>query len=85
MMNVINGGVHADNELEPQEFMVMPVGAASFSEALRWGAECFHALKSLLHDEGLATGVGDEGGFAPRSRRRARRSSGCCVRSRPPG
>jgi enolase len=65
MMNVINGGVHADNELEPQEFMVMPVGAASFSEALRWGAECFHALKGLLHDEGLATGVGDEGGFAP--------------------
>jgi enolase len=65
MMNVINGGVHADNELEPQEFMVMPVGAASFSEALRWGAECFHALKGLLHDDGLATGVGDEGGFAP--------------------
>ena len=65
MMNVINGGVHADNELEPQEFMVMPVGAASFNEALRWGAECFHALKGLLHDEGLATGVGDEGGFAP--------------------
>ena len=55
MMNVINGGVHADNELEPQEFMVMPVGAASFSEALRWGAECFHALKALLHDEGLST------------------------------
>jgi enolase len=65
MMNVINGGVHADNELEPQEFMVMPVGAASFSEALRWGAECFHALKALLHDQGLSTGVGDEGGFAP--------------------
>jgi enolase len=65
MMNVINGGVHADNELEPQEFMVMPVGAASFSEALRWGAACFHALKGLLHDQGLATGVGDEGGFAP--------------------
>jgi enolase len=65
MMNVINGGVHADNELEPQEFMVMPVGAASSSEALRWGAECFHALKALLHDQGLSTGVGDEGGFAP--------------------
>ncbi|HET6713731.1 MAG TPA: phosphopyruvate hydratase [Actinomycetota bacterium] len=65
MRTVINGGVHADNELEPQEFMVMPVGAASFSEALRWGVECFHALKGLLHDEGLATGVGDEGGFAP--------------------
>jgi enolase len=65
MMNVINGGVHADNELEPQEFMVMPVGATSFSEALRWGADCFHALKSILHDKGLATSVGDEGGFAP--------------------
>jgi enolase len=65
MMNVINGGAHADNELELQEFMLMPVGAASFSEALRWGAECFHALKALLHAKGLATGVGDEGGFAP--------------------
>ena len=65
MMNVINGGVHADNELEPQEFMLMPIGAASFSEALRWGAETFHALKALLHESGLATAVGDEGGFAP--------------------
>ena len=65
MMNVINGGAHADNELELQEFMVMPVGAASFGEGLRWGAECFHALKGLLHAKGLATGVGDEGGFAP--------------------
>ncbi len=65
MMNVINGGAHADNELEPQEFMVMPVGAASFSEGLRWGAEVFHALKAILHEKGLATGVGDEGGFAP--------------------
>ena len=65
MMNVINGGAHADNELELQEFMVMPVGAASFREGLRWGAECFHALKGLLHAKGLATGVGDEGGFAP--------------------
>ncbi len=65
MMNVINGGVHADNELDLQEFMVMPVGAASFSEGLRWGAECFHALHGLLKDKGLATGVGDEGGFAP--------------------
>jgi enolase len=65
MMNVINGGVHADNELETQEFMLMPVGAASFSEALRWGAECYHALKAILHDRGLATAVGDEGGFAP--------------------
>ena len=65
MLNVINGGVHADNGLEPQEFMLMPVGAASFSEALRWGAECFHALRDLLHEKGLATAVGDEGGFAP--------------------
>ncbi len=65
MLNVINGGAHADNELETQEFMVMPVGAASFSEALRWGAECYHALKSILHERGLSTAVGDEGGFAP--------------------
>jgi enolase len=64
-MNVINGGVHADNELELQEFMVVPVGAASFSEALRWGAEVFHALHSELSQKGLASGVGDEGGFAP--------------------
>jgi enolase 1/2/3 len=65
MMNVINGGAHADNELELQEFMFMPVGAASFSEALRWGAECFHALRTILHEKGMATAVGDEGGFAP--------------------
>ena len=65
MMNVINGGAHADNELELQEFMLMPVGAASLSEALRWSSECFHALKALLHDKGLSTAVGDEGGFAP--------------------
>jgi enolase len=65
LMNVINGGVHADNELELQEFMLAPVGAASFSEALRWGSEIYHALRSLLKDKGLATGVGDEGGFAP--------------------
>jgi len=66
LMNVINGGVHADNELELQEFMLAPVGAASFSEALRWGSEIYHALKGLLKDKGLATGVGDEGGFAPK-------------------
>ena len=65
MMNVINGGVHADNELDLQEFMVMPVGAASFAEGLRWGVECFHALHGILKDKGFATGVGDEGGFAP--------------------
>jgi enolase 1/2/3 len=65
LMNVINGGVHADNELELQEFMLAPVGAASFSEALRWGAEIYQALKSALKARHLATGVGDEGGFAP--------------------
>jgi enolase 1/2/3 len=65
LMNVINGGVHADNELELQEFMIAPVGAASFSEALRWGSEIYHALRGLLRHKGLATGVGDEGGFAP--------------------
>src|SRR5215216_5573942 len=65
LMNVINGGAHADNELELQEFMLAPVGAASFSEALRWGAEIYHALKSALKGRHLATGVGDEGGFAP--------------------
>src|SRR5258708_19060172 len=65
MMNVINGGAHADNTIDLQEFMVMPVGAASFREALRWGAETYHTLKKLLHDRGLSTAVGDEGGFAP--------------------
>jgi enolase 1/2/3 len=65
MLNVINGGVHADNALELQEFMVVPVGAASYSEGLRWGVEVFQALKSLLKSRGLATSVGDEGGFAP--------------------
>jgi enolase len=65
MMNVLNGGVHADNSIDFQEFMVMPVGAPSFSEALRWGTETYHTLKKLLHDRGLSTAVGDEGGFAP--------------------
>jgi enolase len=65
MMNVINGGAHSDNDLELQEFMLMPVGAASFSEGLRWGSECFHALQAILRDKGLSTAVGDEGGFAP--------------------
>ena len=65
MMNVLNGGVHADNNVDLQEFMIMPVGAASFSEALRWGTETYHHLKKLLHDRGLSTAVGDEGGFAP--------------------
>jgi enolase len=65
MMNILNGGAHADNPIDFQEFMVMPVGAPTFSEALRWGAEIFHTLKKALHDNGLATAVGDEGGFAP--------------------
>ncbi|RXZ32493.1 phosphopyruvate hydratase [Oxalobacteraceae bacterium CAVE-383] len=65
MMNVINGGAHADNNLDMQEFMIIPVGAPSFREALRYGAEVFHTLKKILHAKGLATSVGDEGGFAP--------------------
>jgi enolase len=65
LMNVLNGGVHADNNLDFQEFMIAPVGAASFSEALRWGAETYQALRSVLRSKGLATMVGDEGGFAP--------------------
>ncbi|HUZ84980.1 MAG TPA: phosphopyruvate hydratase [Gaiellales bacterium] len=65
MMNVINGGVHADNVIDMQEFMLVPVGAESFAEALRIGAESYHALKRLLHQRGLSTAVGDEGGFAP--------------------
>ena len=65
MMNVINGGAHADNSIDLQEFMIMPVGAASFSEALRWGVETYHALATVLKTRGLSTAVGDEGGFAP--------------------
>jgi enolase len=65
MLNVVNGGAHADNTIDMQEFMIMPVGAASFSESLRWGVETYHALKNLLHERGLSTGLGDEGGFAP--------------------
>ncbi len=65
MMNVLNGGEHADNNIDLQEFMLMPVGAASFSEGLRWGIETYHVLKKVLHDRGLATAIGDEGGFAP--------------------
>jgi enolase len=65
MMNIINGGAHADNALDIQEFMILPVGAPTFREALRYGAEVFHSLKKVLHDKGLATSVGDEGGFAP--------------------
>jgi enolase len=65
MLNVLNGGAHADNNVDLQEFMLMPLGAASFGEALRWGAETYHVLKALLHERGLSTAVGDEGGFAP--------------------
>ncbi len=65
MMNVINGGAHANNNLDLQELMIIPVGAPSFSEAVRYGAEVFHALKKLIHDAGMSTAVGDEGGFAP--------------------
>jgi enolase len=65
MLNVLNGGVHADNSVDFQEFMIMPVGAPSFREALRWGTETYHVLKRVLKDKGLATAVGDEGGFAP--------------------
>jgi enolase len=65
MMNVLNGGAHADNSVDFQEFMIIPAGASSFSEGLRWGAEVFHALKKTLHDRKLGTGGGDEGGFAP--------------------
>ena len=65
MMNVINGGAHANNSLDLQEFMIIPVGAPTFREALRWGAEVFHALKKIIHDKGMSTAVGDEGGFAP--------------------
>jgi enolase len=65
MMNIINGGAHADNSVDIQEFMILPIGAPSFSEAVRYGAEVFHSLKKVLHAEGLNTAVGDEGGFAP--------------------
>ncbi|NNC66173.1 MAG: phosphopyruvate hydratase, partial [Gammaproteobacteria bacterium] len=65
MMNIINGGAHADNSVDIQEFMILPVGAPNFAEALRHGAEIFHALKAVLHGQGLNTAVGDEGGFAP--------------------
>jgi enolase len=65
MLNIVNGGAHADNDVDFQEFMIAPIGAATFAEALRWGAETYHALKSVLKGQGLSTGLGDEGGFAP--------------------
>ena len=70
-MNILNGGSHADNNVDVQEFMVLPVGAPTFSEGLRWGAEIYHRLKAVLREKGLATGVGDEGGFAPNLRSNA--------------
>ncbi|MFD2079201.1 enolase [Actinopolymorpha cephalotaxi] len=65
MLNIVNGGAHADNDVDFQEFMIAPIGAATFAEALRWGAETYHALKAVLKSQGLSTGLGDEGGFAP--------------------
>ena len=65
MMNIVNGGAHADTGVDVQEFMIAPIGAPTFKEALRWGAEVYHSLKSVLKKQGLATGLGDEGGFAP--------------------
>src|SRR6266576_3442273 len=65
MMNILNGGAHADNSVDIQEFMIAPIGAATFTEAVQWGAETYHALKAVLKQHGLSTGVGDEGGFAP--------------------
>ena len=65
MMNILNGGAHADNNVDIQEFMITPIGAATFTEALRWGAETYQALKSVIKQRGLSTGIGDEGGFAP--------------------
>ena len=65
MMNIVNGGAHADTGVDVQEFMVAPIGAPTFKEALRWGAEVYHSLKSVLKKQGLSTGLGDEGGFAP--------------------
>src|SRR5690242_21934453 len=65
MMNILNGGAHADTRVDVQEFMVLPLGAPTFAEGLRWGAEIFHALKKILKDRKFATGVGDEGGYAP--------------------
>jgi enolase len=65
MMNILNGGAHADTDVDIQEFMIAPIGAADFAEALRWGAEVYHSLKAVLKSQGLATGLGDEGGFAP--------------------
>jgi enolase len=84
MMNIINGGKHAANSGEFQEFMVMPIGASSFAEALRYGAETFHALAKLLQETGYATSVGDEGGFAPNLGSKRRPANSLSRRSRRP-
>ena len=78
MMNILNGGKHADNNVDFQEFMIMPVGAETFSDALRWGVEIFHTLKGVLKKKGYTTAVGDEGGFAPSSNP-TKRPSKCIV------
>ena len=75
MMNVINGGAHANNNLDLQEFMIIPLGAPSFKEAVRYGAETFHALKKIINGRGMSTAVGDEGGFARSATATKRRSS----------
>ena len=72
MMNILNGGSHADNSVDLQEFMIMPAGAPTFSEALRMCAEVYHTLKKILNDKGYSTGIGDEGGFAPNLKSNAR-------------
>ena len=74
MLNILNGGAHADSNVDVQEFMIAPIGAASFAEALRWGAQTYHALKKVLKGRGLATGVGDEGGYAPEPAEQPRRA-----------
>ena len=74
MMNILNGGAHADTNVDIQEFMIAPIGAATYEEALRWGAETYHALKSVLKQRGLSTGLGDEGGFAPNLAAQPRRA-----------
>lgn len=84
MMNILNGGSHADSNVDIQEFMIAPIGAESFSEALRWGAEVYHTLKKVLKNKGLATGLGDEGGFAQTWAPTARPSTSSSRRSRRP-
>ena len=84
MMNILNGGTHADNNVDIQEFMITPLGAATFSEALRWGAEVYHALKSVIRQRGLSTGIGDEGASPPTSSTTGPRSTSSSRRSARP-